>query len=130
MVFTTSRFSKSQTRTVLLKTGGPGTTFSVESGKMKSLVSIRLRSGRAEMPCGLNPSTGGILGHEPTLHYRRSNSTTRPGASPLAEPIWVTRNPPPESGKKSSVMLEFGSAVENRNRGRRGLDTSKKKIPG
>ena len=33
-------------------------------------------------------------------------------------------------GKKSSVMLETLSLVENRNRGLRGSDVSKKKIPG
>ncbi len=130
MVLTIRRLSKSQTRTVLRRTGGPGATSSVESGRMKSLVSIRFRSGRTEIPCGLKPSAGGLAGHEPTRRSQPSNSTTRPGAPPLAEPIWVTRNPPFGSGKKSSVMLEFGSAEENRNRGLLGWVTSKKKIPG
>ena len=91
----------------------------VESGRMKSLVIIRFNSGRTEMPCGLNPSVGGVEGHEPTWRSLPSNSTTRPGASPLAEPIWVMRKPPCGSGKKSSVMLENLSLVENRNRGAR-----------
>ena len=41
--------------------GSPGTTLSVLAGSMKSLVTIRLSSGRAEMPCGLNPSAGGVV---------------------------------------------------------------------
>ena len=32
-------------------------------GRMKSEVIIRFRSGRAEMPWGLNPSSGGLEGH-------------------------------------------------------------------
>ena len=36
------------------------------TGLMKSLVTIRLSSGRAEMPCGLKPSGGGVV--RPLLH--------------------------------------------------------------
>ena len=42
---------------------GPGEPVSVLLGRMKSEVIIRFRSGRAEMPWGLNPSSGGVAGH-------------------------------------------------------------------
>ena len=42
---------------------GPGEPASVLVGRMKSEVIIRFRSGRAEMPWGLNPSIGGLAGH-------------------------------------------------------------------
>jgi hypothetical protein len=44
-------------RTSQLRVAGQGT--SVEDGMMKSDVTIRLTSGRAEMPCGLKPWWGG-----------------------------------------------------------------------
>ena len=37
------------------------------------------------------------------------------GRSPAWDPICVTRNPPPFSGRKSSVMFESVPLVENRN---------------
>ena len=40
----------------------------------------------------------------------------------------VTRNPPSGSGRKSSVMLELGARVENRNFGYRAFEMSKKKM--
>ena len=46
---------------------GPAEPGSVLLGRMKSAVIIRFRSGRAEMPCGLNPSTGGF---GPFLEHR------------------------------------------------------------
>ena len=108
--------------------GSPGTTFSELAGIMKSEVTIRLRSGRAEMPCGLKSCTGGFVGHSPTSRRFRSNSATRPGVPPVCEPICVTRNPPSFSGRKSSVMFESVPLVENRNLGWRAFDTSKKKM--
>ena len=65
---------------------------------------------RAEMPCGLKPSSGGLSGHSLTRFRPASNSASRPGAPPVAEPICVTRKPPPSSGRKSSVMLDCGRA--------------------
>ncbi len=48
---------------------------------------------------------------------------------PVSDPICETRNPPSSSGRKSSVMLESGALVENRKRGLRASETSKKKMP-
>ena len=78
-------FWKSQTRIEARTTGGPGTTFRVVTGLTKSLVTMRLTSGRTEMPCGLKPS-GGLSGHSCTRFRCASNSATRPGApkSPAA----------------------------------------------
>src|SRR5947209_12534377 len=60
---------------------------------------------------------------------RPSNSATRPGAMPVAEPICVIRKPPFSIGRKSSVMLDSTAFAENMNRGFFALLTSKKKIP-
>src|SRR5258705_685349 len=46
-------FSKSHTRIEPRRTGSPGITFKVLAGRMKSEVTIRFSSGRAEIPCGL-----------------------------------------------------------------------------
>ena len=52
------------------------------SGGMKSDVTIRLRSGRAEIPCGLKSCCGGSAGHSPIIRRPSSNSATRPGVPP------------------------------------------------
>jgi len=65
---------------------------------MKSSVSY-FRSGRAELPCGLNPSTGGTLETPGTAIVRRNDShevmqlpvefrDSNPG-SPTCRPHWV-----------------------------------------
>ena len=77
----------------------------------------------------LNPSAGGLEGYSATSRRSRSNSATRPGAAPVAGPIWVMRKPPSGRGRKSSVTLELGALVEKRNFGWRAFETSKKKIP-
>ena len=68
---------------------------------MKSAVINKLTSGRAGMPCGLNPSNGGGVGHAwnidtvpkwlATKCILPSNSATRPGAPPGAGPNCVIR---------------------------------------
>ena len=80
------------------------------------------------MPWGLKSCSGGSAGHSPVSCRLASNSATRPGVPPVWEPICVTRNPPSFNGRKSSVMLERVPLVENMNLGRRGSDTSKKKM--
>ena len=112
-----ARRRRSHTRTEPRKTGAPGTALSVLAGSTKSQVIIRLRSGRTSMPCGLKPSVGGRSGHSWTSCSAPSNSATRPGEPPVAEPIMVTRKPPFGSGTKASVMLECNVPAENRNRG-------------
>ena len=66
---------RSHTRMLPRSIGSPGTTFSELAGIMKSDVTIRLRSGRAEMPCGLKSCCGGSAGHSPTI--RRCRRTRR-----------------------------------------------------
>ena len=73
------RLRRSQTRMIPRSSGSPGTTFSELAGIMKSDVTIRLRSGRAEMPCGLKSCSGGSAGHSPVSCRLASNSATRPG---------------------------------------------------
>src|SRR5437762_13729644 len=115
---------------------GPAEPASVEVGRMKSEVIIRFRSGREEIPWGLNPSSGGVTGHSwnidtvpkwlETKCKLPSNSATRPGSEPSAAPICVIRKPPFLVGKKSSVMLDCTALVENRNFGFFAAVTSKK----
>ena len=96
---------------------------------MKSLVTRRFLEKSASMPCGLNPpSAGRTDGCSATRFRSLSNSTTRPPAPPLADPMLVTRNPPPGMGRKSSVMLELGACVDRRNFGLRASEMSKKKM--
>ena len=78
---------------------------------------MRFKSGRTEMPCGLNPSRGGS--GRPFLEQRghcRSdwpqNAAGRrirrrgPGASPVADPICVIRKPP--SGRRIEIVRDAG----------------------
>ncbi len=126
MILRSRRF---QNRSELRSSTGPGQALSVVTGLMKSLVTRRFFEKSASMPCGLNwPSSGLVEGYSPTRLRFRSNSTSLPPGPPEAEPMLVTRKPPPGSGRKSSVMLEFGALVENMNFGWRPSVMSKKKM--
>src|SRR5437667_77331 len=60
-VRTIVRASRSQTL-IEPRSSGPGNPLIVLIGLTKSLVTRRLISGRADMPCGLNASAGGLSG--------------------------------------------------------------------
>ena len=122
-----ARAARSQTLT-LPRTWAvsPPCTWSVRSGQMKSLVTIRLWASSIERPCGLKPSSGGVAGNARTNPVAPSYSTTRPGAAPLPPPMKVTRKPPFFSGAISSVMDAPGGLSERTNVGLRGSPTSKK----
>ena len=64
--------------------GRPGTTFSVVTGLMKSLVTSRFREKSASMPCGLNrPSAGDVgrvLGDEVQVLVELHDAAARPAA--------------------------------------------------
>ena len=78
-VRTILRSRKFQMRMLPRRSRPPGTACSVVDGQMKSLVTMRLISGRTEIPWGLKPSVGGSAGCSATSRRSRSNSATRPG---------------------------------------------------
>src|SRR5262249_33691840 len=97
--------------------GSPGIVFSELEGIMKSEVTIKFSSGRAETPCGLKPSCGGREAHSWTKCGFLPTSAPRPGPPPVCDPICVIRTPPVSKGRKSSVMLDLDVEVENKNLG-------------
>jgi len=76
--------------------------------------------GRPEMPCGLNPSSGGFSGHSCTRFRCSSNSASRRGGAG-GGPNLGDQEPALRQRKKSSVMLDSGAPFAKRNFGSPGL---------
>ena len=119
---------RSQTRMIPRSSGSPGTTFSELAGIMKSDVTIRLRSGRAEMPCGLKSCVGGSAGHSATSCRLASNSATRPGVPPVVGAH--LRHQESAFLQRQEVVGDVGERAARREQESRlaGFDTSKKKM--